>query len=506
MLLEMTDIRKSFAGSTVLHGVSFSLDKGEIHALVGHNGAGKSTLMKVLGGLYPDHGGTIAIAGETIALVTPRDAHAHGVATIYQDFALVPDFTVAENIALGREPEGAAAGLISHRALRERSSREAAALGIDLPMDMPVRKLGVAAQQLTEIVRALSQNASILIMDEPTARLAPAERAHLFSLMRRMTASGMGIIYISHFLDEVIEIADRVTVLRDGRVAESGPSSSFTVDSLAALLVGETHGTVAPTATSAPTQPGAVRLALENFSVSGRRPFSLEVRTGEIVGLAGLIGSGRSRIARALIGDVEASGILKVDGQAMGSLDPVSAGRRGLVLVPEDRNTNGLVLTGSIRANIELTALAPLMSRFGIVRRGLRREAVEQAIKRFRIRPAEPERSVATLSGGNAQKALLARAATARPRVLVLDQPTAGVDVGAKAELHQQVRSLAESGAAVLLISDDLDEILALCDRIAIVQAGTVTEISDKHGLDRARLLAAMSRSTDAAPRPAMAN
>ncbi|RUU50958.1 sugar ABC transporter ATP-binding protein, partial [Mesorhizobium sp. M2C.T.Ca.TU.002.02.1.1] len=367
MLLEMTDIRKSFAGSTVLHGVSFNLAKGEIHALVGHNGAGKSTLMKVLGGLYADHSGTITIAGEPVILATPRDAHAHGVATIYQDFALVPDFTVAENIALGREPRGAAAGLVSHSALRKRSAQEAAALGIELPMDTPVRRLGVAAQQLTEIVRALSQNASILIMDEPTARLAPAERAHLFSLMRRMTAKGMGIIYISHFLDEVIEIADRITVLRDGKVAETGPSSDFSVDRLAALLVGEAKVASSPSA-PAPTQLEAVRLTLENFSVSGRRPFSLKVRAGEIVGLAGLIGSGRSRIARALIGDVESSGMLKVDGKILPSLDPVSAGRRGLVLVPEDRNSNGLVLTGSVRANIELTALAPLMSSFGIVR------------------------------------------------------------------------------------------------------------------------------------------
>lgn len=500
MLLEMTDIRKSFAGSTVLHGVTFNLAKGEIHALVGHNGAGKSTLMKVLGGLYADHSGTITIAGEPVILATPRDAHAHGVATIYQDFALVPDFTVAENIALGREPRGAAAGLVSHSALRKRSAQEAAALGIELPMDTPVRRLGVAAQQLTEIVRALSQNASILIMDEPTARLAPAERAHLFSLMRRMTAKGMGIIYISHFLDEVIEIADRITVLRDGKVAETGPSSDFSVDRLAALLVGEAKVASSPSA-PAPTQLEAVRLTLENFSVSGRRPFSLKVRAGEIVGLAGLIGSGRSRIARALIGDVESSGILKVDGKILPSLDPVSAGRRGLVLVPEDRNSNGLVLTGSVRANIELTALAPLMSSFGIVRRGLRRRIVEQAIQRFRVRPAEPERNVATLSGGNAQKVLLARAATAEPRILVLDQPTAGVDVGAKAELHQQIRSLAEAGAAVLLISDDLDEILTLSDLVAVVQAGTVTEITDKRDLDRARLLAMISRSAEATSR-----
>ncbi len=502
MLLEMKDITKGFAGGTVLHGVSFGLGRGEIHALVGHNGAGKSTLMKVLSGLYPDHGGKTLIDGEAVAMTSPRAAQDHGVATIYQDFALIPDFTVAQNIALGREPH-AARGIVDHRALRERSRQEAADVGIDLPMDVPVRKLGVAAQQLTEVVRALSKKARILIMDEPTARLAPGERSHLFGVMRRMAASGMGIIYISHFLDEVIAIADRITVLRDGRVAEEGPGSAFTVDRLAELLVGTERGRenqehVAP---AAQRPQATIRLKLDDFGVRGRRPFSLELGAGEVFGLAGLIGSGRSRLARAFIGDVESEGSLSLDGRRLGRLDPVRAARLGVVLVPEDRKVNGLVPTGSIQANIELSALGPLLSRFGIVRRALRKRVVADAVKRFHIKPAEPDRNVTTLSGGNAQKVLLARAATARPRVLILDQPTAGVDIGAKAEINRQIRELAATGTVILLISDDLDEMLALSDRIGIVQNGTVVDMVPGADLDRAQLLSAISRGL-AAPLP----
>lgn len=502
MLLEMLDITKAFAGGPVLHGVSFGLERGQIHALVGHNGAGKSTLMKVLGGLYPDHGGTIRINGEDVRLTSPHHAHEHGIATIYQDFALVPNFTVAENIALGREPGGAFPGLLSHGALRRRSQSDASAVGIELPMNVPVHKLGVADQQLTEIVRALSRQPGILIMDEPTARLAPAEREQLFSIMRRMAASGMGIIYISHFLDEVVDIAHRITVLRDGSVVSSGASDSFSVDGLAKLLIGvsETPKASGQETGSAMGFRRRARLRLKDFSVSGRRPFDLDADAGEIVGLAGLIGSGRSRIARALIGDAQSRGSITLDDQELRRLNPVRAARLGIVLVPEDRKTNGLVLTGSIRANIELTALETMLSRFGLVRREKRRRKVADAIRRFHIRPPDGERNVATLSGGNAQKVLLARAALAAPRLLVLDQPTAGVDVGAKAELHNQIRGLAAEGSTILLISDDLDELLCLCDRIAIVNTGTVGEVVEPRNIDRVQLLATISRNSQRAP------
>jgi ABC-type sugar transport system ATPase subunit len=499
MLLKMSDIGKSFASGPVLHGVTFTLERGQIHGLVGHNGAGKSTLMKVLGGVHPDYQGKILIDGEEAHLRDPREAHRHGIATIYQDFALVPDLSVADNIALGREPRGMLPGLLSHRQMRERSAQEAAAVGINLPMDMPIRYLGVAAQQLTEIVRALSQRPRILIMDEPTARLAPAERDHLFLVMRRMAQSGMGIVYISHFLEEVIAIADHVTVLRDGRVVTAKPASDLSVDELARLLVGTAAPSEAQSGAARPrgTGPRTAALTLAGFSVAGQRPLDLEIPSGEILGFAGLIGSGGTHLARGIIGDVASRGSVRVAGRLLKHITPRKAARAGLILVPEDRKATGLVLTGTVRANIELTALDRQLSRFGFVRSRARQRLVRAAINRFQIHPADPQRRVATLSGGNAQKVLLARAASASPRVLILDQPTAGVDVGAKTELHNQIKRLAAEGSAILLISDDLDELLELADRIAIVSGGSVSNLVSKQGLVRGGLLAAVSRNAE---------
>lgn len=503
MLLEMRDIRKSFAAGPVLHGVDFSVEAGEIHALIGHNGAGKSTLMKTLAGNFADYGGRIVIAGRDCALHTPAEALAEGVAIIYQDFALVPDLSVAANIALGREPKGPLPGLMPHRQLRARSAQEAAALGIELPMDTPIRRLGVAAQQLTEIVRACSQDVRILIMDEPTARLAPAERAHLFAVMRRMCRErGVGIIYISHFLDEVRDIADRVTVMRDGRVVETNAASRYTVDDLAQLLVGHTDIVLdrAPGQAAARRRgTGAAVLELAQLSVAGRPGVTLSVAAGEIVGLAGLVGSGRTRLARAMVGDVASEGSLRIDGRAVTRRTPQKSAAAGLVMVPEDRKISGLALAASVEANIEVTALGRFLSRGGIVQRGAQRRLVDELIRTFRIHPPVREKPVGTLSGGNAQKVLLARAVAARPRALILDQPTAGVDIGAKAELHRLIVLAAEEGAAVILISDDLDEILGLSDRILVMTEGRAGTPIARADLDRARLLAAISRVSQTA-------
>jgi len=508
MLLQMRDIVKSFNAIEILKSVSFSLQAGQIHALVGHNGAGKSTLMKVLGGLYPDYGGVIEIAGRPVRLNSPAAAHEAGVAAIYQDFALVPTLSVAANIALGREPKTSLPLWLNHGALRARSLREAEILGIDLPMDVLVRDLGVAMQQMTEIVRALSQNARILIMDEPTARLAPAERAHLFSVMRRMTGEGLGIIYISHFLEEVVDLADHITVLRDGCVVRSDAAHHFCVESLAHMLVGEE--TTAPKSTNKqktpaqpkiggdfkPTQPV---LELDNFVVGSAPASQLKIYPGEIVGLAGLVGSGRTRLARAMIGDVASQGSIKVKGRECHPLNPQKAARAGVILLPEDRKINGLILTGTVQENIQLTALGKYLSKLGFARLKQCRDMTHQAIERFHIKPREAHRQVATLSGGNAQKVLLARAVLAEPCVLILDQPTAGVDIGAKAELHKQIREQAQKGVAILLISDDLDEILDLSDRIVTIVAGTIDHENQATIANRTQLLTAMSRHTPAA-------
>ncbi|WP_181182176.1 MULTISPECIES: sugar ABC transporter ATP-binding protein [unclassified Mesorhizobium] len=496
MLLEMRNIRKHFAGVPVVRGVDFSLKPGEIHALVGHNGAGKSTLMKVLGGNYADYEGEIVLAGEQIRLTMPRDALQRGIAIIYQDFSLVPELSVADNIALGREPRGRFAGTIAHAQLRERSQQEAQRLGIALPMDVPVRRLGVGAQQLTEIVRACSQDIRILVMDEPTARLAPAERELLFSTMRRMAAEQkVGIVYISHFLDEVCRLADRVTIMRDGTVVETGAGSSYTVDSLAHLLVGHdiAENLAAAPGGSPASEVGEV-LRVEQLQVHGRPPINLSIRRGEIVGLAGLVGSGRTRFARAVIGDVRSSGSVRVDGRAMKGRTPGRAVRGGLVLVPEDRKVSGLALTASVEANVVASSLAKLLATVGIVHPGSRARMALDMIKRFAIKPPDRRKIVGQLSGGNAQKVLVARAVASRPKVMILDQPTAGVDIGAKAELHNQIRFAARQGAGVLVISDDLDELLDLSDRVAIMTGGTISGSFHKTELTRASLLAAISR------------
>jgi len=497
MLLEMQNIRKGFSGVQVLRGVDFSLKPGEIHALVGHNGAGKSTLMKVLGGNYSDYEGTITISGQPVELRTPKDALGQGVAIIYQDFSLVPELSVADNIALGREPKGKFKGTLAHRALRERSAREAASLGITLPMDAPVRTLGVGAQQLTEIVRACSKEVRILVMDEPTARLAPAERELLFATMRRMANERqVGIVYISHFLDEVSRLSDRVTIMRDGAVVETGPGSSYTVNQLAQLLVGQENAALS-VETQANDEPhgGGEALSASNLVINDRPPIDLSIRVGEIVGLAGLVGSGRTRLARALIGDVRSKGVIKIGGKHVKRLSPERATRNGLALVPEDRKVTGLALGASVEANIVVSALGKFMSRAGIVKPGSRPKLAEDMIRRFVIRPPDRKKIVGNLSGGNAQKVLLARAVGSKPVALILDQPTAGVDIGAKAELHNQIRATAKQGAGILVISDDLDELLDLSDSVLVMNAGTITNRYKKSELTRASLLAAISHS-----------
>jgi len=495
-MLKMQGIRKSFSGNEVLHGVDLTVAPGQVHGLIGHNGAGKSTLMKVLGGSYPDYAGTVTIDGETREMRTPGDALDAGVAIIYQDFALVPDLDVAHNIALGREPGGA--GRVSHGALRRRSAQEAARFGIRLPMDVAVRSLGVAEQQLTEIVRALARDVRYLVMDEPTARLAPAERAQLFRIIRSLAEQGVGVVYISHFLDEVVEVCDVVTVLRDGRVVGERAAGRCTADSLAQELVGEAEATGAAPSTQARTRAdlvdAPVRLAVRDLEVHPGKKVDLEVRGGEIVAVAGLVGSGRTSLARAIIGDRRVPGTVTVDGRAV-ARNPRRSARAGLLLVPEDRKRSGLVLTSSVADNIELTALDTGMARGGLVRRRAVRALVRDLVRRFHVRPADPTMLTGSLSGGNAQKVLVARAVAADPKVLLLDQPTAGVDVGAKAELHHQVTAVAAAGAAVVVISDDLDEMLDLADRVVVMTAGRLVQDHPAAALDRAELLAAMSRT-----------
>jgi ABC-type sugar transport system ATPase subunit len=496
-LLEMRGITKDFSGGRVLFGVDFSLRAGEVHALVGQNGAGKSTLMKILAGVYADYGGQVRLGGEPIDLRDPRDALQHGVAVIYQEFALVPEMTVAENIALGQEP--GSRGFVGHRQIRDDAIVETRRLGIHLPVDVPVAQLGVAGQQLTEIVKAISRRARILVMDEPTARLSGTERDRLFDIVRDLAASGVGIVYISHFLEEIFEVADRVTVLRDGRVVAVEPTSALDLGGLAQLVVGrEVRETAERRLSTITDEPG---VSLRGLIVPGRAgPIDLEVKAGEIVGLAGLVGAGRTSLARAMVGmERTASGSISVGDWSGLPGHPGEAAEVGILLLAEDRKRQGLVLQRSVAENIALTALRSTLTDRGFVRLRERARVVRELIERLHLVPARPDIPVSSLSGGNQQKVVFARAMAANARVLILDQPTAGVDIGAKEDLYAQIDRLAREGVAVIFISDDLDEILRLCDRIVIMRRGRAEAPVPAEGIDRAGLLEAISDTAAAA-------
>lgn len=495
-VLEMHGVVKRFGRVEVLHGVDFRLDQGSVHALIGHNGAGKSTLIKVLAGMYADAAGEIVLDGEPVRLDSPAASMAAGIAVIQQEFSLVPTFDAPTNIALGLEPK-LIPGLIDRKTLRKRGIEALERLGFDVPVNGPVGKLSVAHQQMVEIAKALSKNARLLVMDEPTARLAPPERATLFAAMRRLADSGVGIIYISHFLDEVLQVSDQVTVLRDGSVVMEGPTEGLTVQDLSGHIIGESHNEVSAARNRG--QVGKPRLTLVDFGSAEMAGSSIEVRAGEILGIAGLVGSGRSELLEAIAGARPSRGLIGLN-QAdarPGFKDPNRAMRAGIILVPEDRKQRGLVLDRSIGENIVLSALARFLSRWGFVQARNRQRHIDGAVKRFHIIAANLKEAVSTLSGGNQQKVLFARADGARPKVLLLDQPTAGVDIGAKGELYRIIDDATRDGAACLVASDELEELLALSDRIAVLHAGRgIVEVRPVEDFDERSLLEAMSSTT----------
>lgn len=490
--LDMRGITKDFGGGRVLHGVDLLVGAGEVHALVGENGAGKSTLMKILAGVHPDHGGTIHIDGAEQRMSTPRAALRAGIAVIYQEFSSAPDLTVAENLMLG-----SATSRIRHDSNRIRREARAglAALGLDLPVDARVRTLDLGDQQLVEIARAVLRDARVLVMDEPTARLTESERARLFDIITALSDSGVSIVYISHFLEEIFHVASRATVLRDGRRVSSRDLAELDVSQLARLMVGDKLAAIEPH-----DRPPVPTSAVPAVSVRGLvlgdsdSAVDFDVAAGEILGLAGLQNSGRSEIARALVGGRPATGHMMLDGKPVPVLaGPRRAGRYGVYLLPADRQREGLLPTRSVRDNLVASLLTRAGNRLGMVRRRAIRRRAEAALTTFAIKAASLGASVATLSGGNQQKVLLGRAVSAGVRFLVLDQPTVGVDIGSKAELYDRLDDLRANGVAIVVISDDLPELLRLADRIAIVHVGRITSVRPSSSYDRATLLAAIA-------------
>jgi ribose transport system ATP-binding protein len=472
LAVEMRGISKAFDGVTVLSEVDFAVRRGEVHALAGENGAGKSTLMKILQGVYTLDAGTIEVDGRPVALGSPQNARAAGIGMVFQEFSLVPTLTVAQNIYLGTEPRGRT-GLIDDRAAARQAAAVFADMGVTVDPHRTVAGLSTAYRQLTEIAKALAQDARVLIMDEPTASLARHEVDALFELVDRLRARGIAIIYISHRMEEVYRIADRITVLRDGRRVLTEPLADLTTPRIVEAIVGrrlEGQLTYANRAAAGETLLEATGLT------AGRRvrDVSFRLAAGEILGLAGLMGSGRTELARCLFGiDPLDSGEVLLRGERVDVSSPGAAIASGFALIPEDRREQGLVLDHSVRDNLLLPLLGRLR-RGPVLSDAAGRALAADLIQRFSVKVANPARPVRLLSGGNQQKVVIAKWLGTEPDVLIMDEPTAGVDIGTKAEILDMIRRLADAGKGVIVISSELPELLAVSDRILVLRDGTV--------------------------------
>ncbi len=480
-LLEMRDITKTFPGVRALDGVTFDLYAGEIHALVGENGAGKSTLMKVLGGVYPypEYGGEIRINGEIQRFGSIRNAEAAGIAVVYQELSLVKDMTVGENIFLGREPSRF--GVVRWEDLYRRAHRLLDDLHLTIDPQTPVRNLGIGQQQLVEIAKALSQDARILVLDEPTAALTDAEVETLVRILDKLRSRGVGMVYISHKLEEVFRLSDRITVLRDGRTVGTEPASALDQPRVIARMVGREVGDIFPKAEHAPGEVvfEARNVTVEDPNVAGKLlvdRVSFAVRRGEVLGIAGLMGAGRSDLLTAIFGAHAGrrSGEVFVEGKPARITSPSEAIRHGIGFVTEDRKRFGLVLDQTILNNMTLASLPQLSGRF-VTDADAEAAAGERSLRELRIKARNVYTVANTLSGGNQQKVVLAKWLLTRPRVLFLDEPTRGIDVGAKQEIYAQINKLAREGLAIVLVSSELPEVLGLSDHVLVLHEGRVT-------------------------------
>lgn len=474
-LLSLHQLVKNYGGVRALRGVDFDLQPGEVHALLGENGAGKSTLIKVVTGAHQPNGGTITVAGQPVTDLTPATARALGIACIYQQPALFPDLTVAENLALRLESLSAAQR-IDWPARRARAQELLARIGADISPEAEVRSLSMPEQQLVEIACALGSGARIVIMDEPTASLTQKEQHLLFAVVRDLRKSGVGVIYISHRLEEIFALADRVTVLRDGQSVGTHRVDDINEAGLIRLMVGREVAQIYPAAESA---PGDVVLSVRDLgcAASGVKNVSFDVRAGEIFGLGGLVGAGRTELARILFGLTPAdSGEITLHGQRLILRSPQDAVAHGIAYVPEDRRRHGVVLEMPIAHNMTMAVHRRIFPATWL-RFGAERSLALDFIRDLAVKCAGPEAPGGSLSGGNQQKVSLARWLATKPRLLILDEPTQGVDVGAKSEIHKIVRRLAAEGLAVILISSDLPEVIGMSDRIGVMGHGTLRAI-----------------------------
>lgn len=487
-LLRAIEISKSYAGVQALKSASFELRAGEVHALIGENGAGKSTLIKIITGAVEPDGGEIILNGQKVENNSPGVAKQLGIAAIYQQPALFPELTVAENIALGVE-QGGMLGRVDWKRRRARAAELLAQVGARIDPDAQASDLTMPQQQLVEIARSLGADARVLILDEPTASLSEEDTQNLFRVIRELRGRGVGMIYISHRLEELPVIADRVTVLRDGRTIDTREMAEVDRPTLIQLMVGRELSAVFPKKEVA---LGDVVLELREFGCehSGVRSINLVVRAGEILGLAGLVGAGRTELARTIFGLTPAdSGEMLLGGKPVRVETPGQAIRRGIAYLPEDRRRHGVILDMQIGANITLASLDRL-SRRGVMDFKREKELAADYTRRLGVKTPAIFVPVSTLSGGNQQKVALSRWLVTRPSVLILDEPTQGIDVGAKSEIHALMTELAAEGVAILMISSELPEILGMSDRVAVMYGGTIAATLDRKDATQQKILA----------------
>jgi ribose transport system ATP-binding protein len=472
-LLALRGIGKSFLGVRVLDGVDLQVRPGEVHAVVGENGAGKSTLMKVVAGVHQPDEGTVEFAGAPRTFRSPREAQLAGIGIVYQELTLLPERTVAENVCLGREP--LRRGLVDRRAMLSHTAGLLASIGEgSIPPDTRVGRLGVAQQQVVEIVKALALDARLLIMDEPTAALADHEVGQLYALVRRLQAHGIGVLYVSHRLNEVFDLSSRITVLKDGRAVATSDTADTNADQLVRHMVGRELSSYYP-APAKPQELGPVRLTVRGGGNRKLRDIDLRLRAGEVLGVGGLQGSGRSALARALFGAAPFNtGRVTVDGAPVRLRSPRAAMRAGIAYVSEDRKGEGIVAEQSVLDNALLAGRAVRAVRPGRLGRGARTARVRELLAAVELRAAGEDQEIRFLSGGNQQKVVLARWLALAPRILLFDEPTRGIDVGAKSAIHDLVRRLARDGAAVLMVSSELPELLGMSDRIIVMRDGRI--------------------------------
>ncbi|KIL40523.1 D-ribose transporter ATP-binding protein [Gordoniibacillus kamchatkensis] len=473
ILLAMKDVCKSFPGVKVLENVQFELRKGELHALMGENGAGKSTLMKIVGGIYRMDRGSIAVEGSTVQIASPSAAQRLGIAIIHQELNLIPHLSIMENIFLGREFKVGRTPWINWRKMKDEARSYLRQLGLELDPGMQVSELSVGQQQLIEIAKALSMDAKVLVLDEPTAALTDREIDALFEVITTLKAKGVGMVYISHRMEEIFRMCDRVTVLRDGQYIGTERISDTSMDRLVKMMVGREIKDRFP---KVQVQPGQEKMKVSGLSLKGKlHDISFAVRSGEILGIAGLMGAGRTELAKAICGVAPADkGTVSLDGRPVAIKSPVDAIRAGIALITEDRKGEGLLLSLSVRENLALPNLNAL-SRFGFMKYKKENQLTENSIRQLLIKTSNGEQKAGSLSGGNQQKVVIGKWLAAKPQVLILDEPTRGVDIGAKKEIYDLMNELVSQGVAIIMISSELPEVLGMSDRILVMHEGRIT-------------------------------